>query len=237
MSKNLDSGLKIWRYMDLSSFISLIVNDAIYFPCSTEFQDPFEGHLPASHRKAMISLTKDLWGEIIKAQGGDEAELIKLHNYATEEVRRKNGVSCWHMNNYESEAMWKLYADKGISIESTIGQLQEALPGVVHENKIHIYKVRYADFENDEIDKGHEHYAFAIKRKSFEHEQELRASVQLPIEGQGVYVQCNLEKLITKIHVSPLARKHIRDDLEKLCGSLAKPLRKQIVRSSLYDLP
>lgn len=228
--------------MDIGSFISMIVNEALYFPCATEFQDPFEGYLPVSHMKAMKSIAEEATNSVLQKLNVLNTNIAlkkyeDIHAYATEQVRKKTGVSCWHMNDHESEAMWKLYANKGIAVESTINQLQDSFKREDHENKIFTYAVRYEDFETAEIEKGHQHYFFAIKRKSFEHERELRATVSLPIDGQGVYIKCNLDKLITKIHISPLSPKHVRDDLEKLCENLARPLKKPFSRSSLYDSP
>ena len=76
MNESLDNAVKIWRYMDLSSFISLVVNEAIYFPCATEFHDPFEGHLPVSHNKALISVSQkilDSLSQILKDRPGNIA--------------------------------------------------------------------------------------------------------------------------------------------------------------------
>lgn len=239
---NLDTKQKIWRYMDFGRFISLLVNESLYFPCAMDFHDPFEGHLPISHAKAMKSITENVFGSLIqnmgtKAKGMNLPDYGSLHSHATDEVKKTTGISCWHMNDYESEAMWKLYADRGIAVESTIGQLQSSLPGDVNGNRIYVYNVRYEDFDLAEIEKGHQHYFLAIKRKSFEHEKELRASITLPVDGQGLYVKCDLNTLITKIHISPLAPEHLRADLEKLCKSLAKPLNIPVLRSALYDRP
>jgi hypothetical protein len=74
---------------------------------------------------------------------------------------KKFGVSCWHMNDYESKAMWKLYANKGIAIESTIGQFKSSFLRESGENKIYVFPVRYEDFEKAEIEKGHRHYALS----------------------------------------------------------------------------
>lgn len=228
--------------MDFGRFISLLVNESIYFPCATDFHDPFEGHLPTSHTKAMKSITENVFGSLIQKLGSQAKGMTLpdyggLHAYAIEEVKKKTGVSCWHMNDYESEAMWKLYADKGIAIESTIGQLQSSLPNEVQGNRIYVYDVRYEDFDIAEIEKGHPHYILAVKRKSFEHEKEVRAIITLPTDGSGLYVKCDLDILITKIHISPLAPEHLKNDLEKLCKNLIKPLNKTVSRSDLYDRP
>ena len=47
------------------------------------------------------------------------------------EAAGKFGVSCWHIDEHESEAMWQLYtaAGQGIAIESTKARLESALGG------------------------------------------------------------------------------------------------------------
>jgi len=40
-----------------------------------------------------------------------------------------NAINCWHMNDHESAAMWKLYlkSDEGIAIQSTYRKLKDAI--------------------------------------------------------------------------------------------------------------
>jgi hypothetical protein len=99
--------------------------------------------------------------------------------------------------------MWQLYtaAGQGIAIESTKASLESAL----NADGINVDLVRYMDFDRDEIEKGHRHYGLFIKRKSFEHEQELRATILLPKPGVGTAVPCALNDLIAKIHIFPKA--------------------------------
>ena len=43
---------KIWKYMDLAKFVSLLTTKSLYFSCPSQFDDPFEGSVPRSHAKA-----------------------------------------------------------------------------------------------------------------------------------------------------------------------------------------
>ena len=56
-----------------------------------------------------------------------------------------------------------------------------------------------------------------LKRKSFKYEQELRATVLLPEEGKGVSIKCNLNTLITQIHVSPFMQPYFKNVVEAIC--------------------
>jgi hypothetical protein len=195
--------------MDLARFVSLLTTRCIYFACPTQFDDPFEGILPRSHIEAlskmvqvpvddMLSLRKEFAARSIPLQRFDDA--LKTHadqiRTAPKKAASKFGVSCWHENEHESDAMWKLYSasGQGIAIESTVEQLRTSLGSL---QGLQIDRVRYMDFDRDPIEKGHRHYGLFIKRKSFEHEKELRATILLPEEGKGVLVRCDLEVLVT----------------------------------------
>lgn len=131
---------KVWRYMDVAKFVSLLTTRSLYFACpSTQFQDPFEGRLPRSHIEALsktlqsllgdplIALRKEFAGRGIPLEPFDRARSTladQLRN-ASAKATLKFGVSCWHESEYESDAMWKLYSasGRGIAIQSTVGQL------------------------------------------------------------------------------------------------------------------
>lgn len=41
---NMTDGEKIWRYMDLAKFFSLLSKKELYFPNPKKFSDPYEGY-------------------------------------------------------------------------------------------------------------------------------------------------------------------------------------------------
>ena len=58
-------------------------------------------------------------------------------------------LSCWHMNEHESVAMWKIYqsgAPQGIAIQSTYRRLSEA---ITDDSGILIGTVAYADYATE----------------------------------------------------------------------------------------
>lgn len=210
---------KIWRYMDFAKFISLLANEALFFPCPCRFKDPFEGHRPRSDVEALSKMLQqpyndgsELLKNIKKRYPDKDFNTLddsqkKLRETAKEGlniVNRRFGVSCWHKNEYDTEAMSKLYSNsgQGIAIESTVKRLREA---ILNKDHVIIDSVRYLDFDKDPIDKGHRHYGLFQKRKSFEYEKELRATVLLEESDYGnwMFVTCDLNSLINNIHVSP----------------------------------
>jgi len=57
-------------------------------------------------------------------------------------------VNCWHANDCESEAMWRLYADNGkaVAIETSVDALKESIKSGMSGHIVHIYPVKYLDF-------------------------------------------------------------------------------------------
>jgi hypothetical protein len=245
--------LKIWRYVDLAKFVHMLATGTLYFACvTTELKDPYEGWLPRSHMRALMELNRTYLDQM----RGTRDSILALHptrdpapfdailldaqrkldlRRLLQEVNSKFGVNCWHINEHESEAMWQLYtaAGQGIAIESTKARLEGALKG----DGIIVDQVRYMDFDRDEIEKGHRHYGLFIKRKSFEHEQELRATIMLPEPGAGTPVPCDLVALIAKIHIFPKAPSYYAEAVRYAVGHARPEITAPVVISSLLDSP
>jgi hypothetical protein len=124
--------------------------------------------------------------------------------------------------------MWNIYSnnDEGFAIQSTFKRLCESFRGF--NRTIWIGKVKYIDYLKDSISDNNLLNKLLCKRKSFEHEAEMRAIIQpldpglippyhaleaiekvLQIQGahtRGIYVNTDLNSLIDKIYVSPLAK-------------------------------
>lgn len=159
-----DQNVKIWRYMDFAKFVSLLERKGLFFSRVDRLGDPFEGSYAAGNeeeRKRVYELL-GIPTRFIKEKGA--GGFIKGY-------RKYIMVNCWHMSKYESAAMWKLYSrtEEAICIQSTYKRLRDCIPD------IHIGTVQYIDYEYDKIPEWNIFYPFMYKRKSFEHEQELRA--------------------------------------------------------------
>ncbi|AUJ61300.1 DUF2971 domain-containing protein [Bacillus velezensis] len=185
--QKLNPDVKIWRYLDLSKFIKLLTDEDLYFPRADKFQDPFEGSstiIGVKQRSLMLERaisdkSKDYparifydgeWVELGKVKNGSEdAEVHK-------KIREIHFVSCWHENETESEAMWKLYlkSGDGIAIQTTVGRLQKSIEGF--HTPIIIDRVNYIDYETEPFDQKHGiSTPLFHKRNHFSHEREIRA--------------------------------------------------------------
>lgn len=214
---------KLWRYMDLGKFISLISKKTLFFASAEAFEDIFEGAKGIVDRKPQWdAFYLDFFRYAIQtAPGINPGELNE--NYIQENSmhllseletngqfdRKHTFISCWHCSEYESEAMWKLYSTNvknALAIQTTYQQLYEALG---KDPSIQIGKVKYIDyFKRFSSING----AYWYKRKSFEYEKEVRAIIKSgKTTDRGIEKVIDLEKLISAIYISPYAPKWFED--------------------------
>ncbi len=141
------------------------------------------------------------------------------------------------MNEGESAAMWSLYAktNEAIAVRSTYARLRDCLPSCAF-----VGEVRYIDYETEPIPIDNLFWPYVHKRKSYEHERELRAVIQEyppPIEydpadvaaartfvpkdypsladqvntERGRLVQLSIDELVEAVYVAPSAPTWFRD--------------------------
>lgn len=112
-----DVNEKLWRYMDFTKFVSFLESKSLYFTRADKFEDPFEGSYPRINVLARQHIPEELPEE------AREGYRIMLENSG--DVNRRwpkyTAINCWHLNNHESAAMWRLYlkSNEGIAIQST----------------------------------------------------------------------------------------------------------------------
>lgn len=214
----------IWRYLKIDKYYDLISNNRLFFCRIDLFEDPFEGSIPkreVDYRPIESIKISHFNNNPITL---DEAKIRDTAMAETHRLYRQTYiVSCWHMNQHESEAMWKLYLseNKGVAIKSTVGQLLSSLSD--NNNDFIDSRVRYIDYENDIWYDKNEYpiktynmfSPFIHKRKSLQHENEFRLLHNVDEafgdskywEKQdfckGRYFRVKLDILISDIIVSP----------------------------------
>lgn len=158
-----NENVKIWRYLDFTKFVALLDKRALFFSRADQLGDPFEG----SYSQASVLERQN------KVQPAD-AEFMKQ---VSQTMPKAILINCWHINEHESAAMWKLYlkSDEGIAIQSRYSRLKQSLQAA--PEKVYIGKVNYIDYEVDIVPPWNGFNPFLYKRKSFEHECELRAVI------------------------------------------------------------
>ncbi|KAF5430684.1 hypothetical protein C5S39_07300 [Candidatus Methanophagaceae archaeon] len=112
---------------------------------------------------------------------------------------------------------------------------------------MHIGTVKYIDYETEWLPERYSFNPFLHKRKSFEHERELRAIIQkFPTKGDeidltqeifdiGAYINVDLYTLIEKIFISPTAPKWFNDVVKSIVNKY--DLEKEVIQSSLAEGP
>lgn len=249
-----DKDTKIWRYIDILKFLSLIDNRALFFSRADYLGDPFEGSIPQT--TGQINLNDDVnsgnVGGIVYSDDGTPHEAFTTHDF----FRKTTYICSFHVNSYESAALWSKYtlSKQGVAIQSTFNKLCNCFHVDRDENE-KISLVKYIDYSNaseDTIAVQESAYLPLIhKRKSFEHEKELRAILTFPHQifphggelpkeildnfPKGLLIPVDLEILIEKIYVAPTSPPWIKDLLTSI--SRKYDLNKEIMQSSLDDRP
>ncbi len=225
-----DENAKIWRYMDFTKFVSLLDKSALFFTRVDKLGDPFEGSCP----EKVIKFWEKKVG--VEYQWGFYEHLNKF-----------TAVNCWHLNEYESAAMWKMYlkSNEGIAVQSTFKRLKDSLRDKEHD--IFLGKVKYINYSKlvDPVEVFT--HPVLYKRKIFRHEQELRAVIRKlpkrrffsprskPTIGEGIYVPVDLKVLIDKIYLAPISLTWQSELLKSLVAKYQ--IDKEVVQSSMDDKP
>ncbi len=147
------------------------------------------------------------------------------------------------MKEYESAAMWKLYTqtNEAVAIKSTFRRLQESLP---RSDKLLIGKVKYIDYKKERLGEKFITDRFFYKRKSYEHEEEIRvvlfnlndewpSSIQVVETEGGVYIKIQIDTLIDKVYVAPNSPDWFRELVENIVRLYG--IHKEVIRTSLDD--
>ncbi len=192
--------------MDFTKFVSILDSHSLFFTRADRLGDPFEG----SFSKVNVALRPSLYeGEI------PESSLQQLANFM-KETRQYTLISCWHEAIHESAAMWRLYAREsdGIAIRTDFKSLTQSLEC---EDDVYIGKIQYVDYDTTFIPEGNTFYPYLYKRRSFEHESEVRAMTQKRpgpddnndmsngVLHSGTYYSVNVSALIKEVIIAPYA--------------------------------
>lgn len=198
LSGQVDHETCIWRYMDVGRFLALLKSRSLYFARTHELDDLWEAfQLPRIRREifadALIAeekVRKRIEGLQSPIAPRDPPERIaESLAEVWDNFTRQALVNCWHSNDAESIAMWKVYTNgaEGVAIRSTVGRLSSALKTSGY-NFI-TAEVRYVDYEasDEAADSPASAWKFPqstnplasvfSKRKVFSHEREIRVVI------------------------------------------------------------
>lgn len=205
----------LWRYMDFTKYMSMLSTSGLYFPRADTFEDYYEGakgvktnknkwdnHYRSFFKEAMKNPPEGVeWNQADEHIEKEAERLLKKLNDGGEASKKRVFISCWHENEHESEAMWRLYStylDNAVAVRTTYASLYESLG---KNPSIAIGRVRYIDFNKSFAGVND---SFWRKRKSFEHEREVRALIHdHECNDKGKIVKCDLNTLVEEVFLSP----------------------------------
>jgi len=246
----------IWRYMDLAKFLSILDTSSLYFVRMNRLAeiDPYEGYYPTEN------LTFEDFDRRVFAFGREKDpnlvhEMFERDKKSRTEFMKVNQtlvfVNSWHVQAYESAAMWSQYlkSQDGIAVQSTYKNLIASI-AQYEEYEINIGMVQYVDYKKEVIPMNWSLTPFMCKRKSFEHERELRCFLHLfnrrfllqcdPElekfkEVYGIHVPVDLKVLIGAVYLAPTSPIWVRKLLESLMRKFN--LEKPVLQSDLASVP
>jgi hypothetical protein len=204
----------LWRYMDLVKFLSFVPRQELHFSRLDKLGDPFEGsvnEVTFNARRVWIESEVKKFlpkgASVHPASVEDSAQQFSDHFSSS---RREFYCSCWHMNEGESAAMWSLYSksNESIAIKSTYATLKNLLP-----NNVFLGKIEYKS-QDELIHPSNQLQVIFTKRKSFEHEREVRAVAWLHdsrrhlyleflCKESGIAVPISVNELVHSVHLNP----------------------------------
>ena len=84
----------VWKYLDLSKFLDLLLSKKLFMSRSDKFEDQYEGTFSEPTFEEIRKLSID---------NPDFLNYYKTH-------REKVAISSWHINEYESFAKWQSFS-------------------------------------------------------------------------------------------------------------------------------
>lgn len=206
----------VWRYIDVSKYLSMLVTHSIYFVRSDKFKDSWDSVLPFHWREKMnLEMgTKPNGSTFTEAEWYEEREIPS------------NPISCWNLSDHECQRMWDEYTTgpEAVVVCTTLGRLKSCFSPC--DRKVQIGRVHYGDHTQVKAPKFAASYwpdtqtpptglnpwyvPRFLKKQEFEFENEIRVSVHVPAELEPISHGYPLEigvqglrSLIKSIRVKP----------------------------------
>lgn len=225
--------------MDFPRFVAMLEYQGLFFTVANQMDDRFEGSLMRPTPENLQRLSIELRKQGITPE--------RDYDLLVQQLRSCVAISCWHSNEDESAAMWKLYSaqQQAIAIRTTYSKLQAALsrnPSVV------LTPVRYIRGNKDDAPLDSISSAFLYKERSFQFEHEVRAIMadlhcfhpngsDEPTLREGSWVQVDLEALIDTIVIAPDAERWYFELVRRVSKhyGLSKPVQQSRLARPFHE--
>lgn len=227
----IDDDTILWRYMNFTSFYSVVRNKSLFFRRLDRYPDQFEGTLSDQTIKKLYEYRSHF------PDANPDVSRNWSQSFAEDFIIGKSYVlsNAWTISDHENYALWKIYlagSKEGVAIKSTGRRLKYSLQD--NDYKINLVKVSYDEtgikFKDINI------YRIATtKNQAYSYESECRALITRqykynkndgtppePKFSDGTEVPVDLEILIDQIYVSPFAGKWFYEIVESLVADNMK---------------
>jgi hypothetical protein len=245
----------IWRYIDFAKFVDMLERRSLHFTRLDALGDPFEGmptEATLDQRREMeerlrqsVIASDERWSNV----EWPREPPLRLYQI----FRLETYVNCWHMNEFESMAMWRIYSRDGIAIRSSFRGLTESLRDV-SGHQIMAGQVVYRDRrDRSHVEVPGDGITVAFRKgMSYDYEREIRAmflfdarpsgqtafsyeeSDRIQPKGLNI-VPVNLDVLIDAVYVAPGRPTWFRELVGKVMKTYC--LDKPLENSALDDRP
>ena len=199
LSDTIDWDASLWRYFRPERFINALETRTMYFAAASQFDDEFEGAVAV---------------QVDEGPNDPRYSEMERTEMAFFELKRLTKISCWHVAEYESDAMWKLYAgqNKGVAVCTTPERIRGAFkpfrlrPDCGVED-MWAGPVTYMDLTKVRMTNIGMLQRFFYKHRAFESEREFRLVISLrmaeefgvKVPEHGISVEVDLDRLVNRI--------------------------------------
>ena len=145
-----------------------------------------------------------------------------------DELAAERCVWCWNKFRNYSNALWRLYGERGVAVTSTVGKVKAALVTAGAPRGI-VAPIAYVDHEGSQIPKvlAKEENIFRpylLKSIAFDYEKEIRfvlaAEREILRDKGGVLISINVASFIDDIRISP----HLQPEEQSIARSIVDEL-------------
>lgn len=221
--------------MDLPKFVYLLNSKKLYFPSAERLEDKHEG--------SIFLFQKEI--ELREMTETRLANLLPILSDMRREQLKCTFISCWHRNNSDSQAMWKIFCGEkqGVAMVTSYQKLASCV-------NLNLYVIGCVAYDNSDPLPNNLIAPFMQKRKAFAYEQEVRIIANLYTSpdfrdknGQfcptreHLALPIDLAKLIETIYVHPDADRLYFQIIESLVSKYAPKLKDRVKWSEMKALP
>ncbi len=248
----------LWRYSDITKFLSLLDTGRLWFASVNTLDDPFEG----SNSAADAESPAYRWAGELEGLDPNERkmrEAMGLRPRTHQEIERDvhgtwsrlTMVNCWCMSPEESDALWRVYSSPqtGIAIKTSFEAFKKSL---TCSEEVSMGVVQYINYHIENIPQNNAFHRYLRKRLAFKHEHEVRA-IHLHVPGRinpdthqydpdpavqnllGKYLQVDVPTLVSEAVVAPFAPDWFLDMTKSIVSKYG--FKFPVVRSLLSEGP